>query len=55
MNMLDMLNKRGINTDVLTIILLVLALAVVVMIFLFLSSEGKDFLGSLFGLSLAPE
>ena len=54
MNWLRWLNKRGISTDILVIILMIAGLAIFVVIFLLLSSGGKSFLGGLANLSLAP-
>lgn len=54
MNLLELLNKKGINTDILVIILLVMGLAIAIVIFILLSSQGKLFLGNLLSLSIAP-
>jgi uncharacterized protein YpmB len=52
MNLLKLLRKKGINTDILVIILLVIGLAIAVVIFLMLSSQGKQFLTGVANLSL---
>ena len=44
---MKLFNRKGINTDVLVIILLIFGLAIFVIIFLLLSSQGKEFLGNL--------
>jgi len=54
MNLLKLLSKRGMNTDILVVILLIVGLAIAIIVFLLLSAEGKSFLGNLSSLSITP-
>lgn len=54
MNLLKLFNKKGINTDILVIILLIAGLAIAIVVFILLSSQGRGFLSNLSSLSIVP-
>jgi hypothetical protein len=51
MNVLNWINKKGISTDILVIVLLIIGLAIAVILFITFASSGKGSSTQLFNLT----